>query len=352
MLHSTPGDSFQKLSSYCHVLRESNPGTVTYIEVDSRTRFHYFFLAFGASIRGYIHYLRPVICVDGTHLKGPYKGILLLATGQDANKHIYPLLWGIVDAETNRSWMWFMSNLKELIGDSAELVFVSDRKNSISNSIAHVFPLSQHGYCIWHLKKNLIQRYNNASAIFLFKRAARTSRVEEFERLLGQICRVSERAHGCLERAGFSFWSRALFFGQRYNILTNNNAESLNSMLRHACSLPITCLVKHIRQTVQKWFYERQTNTTACSAVLSTRMESQLRTTFEAGARLRAQSLTENLTQVGLSNDTDIVDFSDNTYTCYEFQLNRMPCIHVSRTSCLRGKSLYDLCSPYYKSDY
>ncbi|XP_022858399.1 uncharacterized protein LOC111379274 [Olea europaea var. sylvestris] len=103
MLHGTLKASFQKLSSYCHVVGESNPGTVTHIELDSQNRFHYFFLAFGASIRGYTQYLRPVICVDGSHLKGPYKGTLLLATAQDGNKQIYPLAWGIVDAETNKS---------------------------------------------------------------------------------------------------------------------------------------------------------------------------------------------------------------------------------------------------------
>ncbi|XP_022869392.1 uncharacterized protein LOC111388813 [Olea europaea var. sylvestris] len=147
MLHSTPGDSFQKLSSYCYVLGESNLGAVTHIEVDSRNRFHYLFLAFGASIRGYLHYMRPVICVDDNHLKGPYKGTLLLVTAQDANKQIYQLAWGIVDAETNRSWMWFLSNLKDLIGDSDELVFVSDRKNSIENVIAHLFPRAHHACC-------------------------------------------------------------------------------------------------------------------------------------------------------------------------------------------------------------
>ncbi|XP_022854170.1 uncharacterized protein LOC111375567 [Olea europaea var. sylvestris] len=220
-----------------------------------------------------MRYLRPVICVDGSHLKGPYKGTLLLVTAQDANKQIYPLAWGIVDAETNRSWMWFMSNLKELIGDSAELVFVSDRKNSISNAIARLFPQSRHGYCIWHLEKNLVQRYN---------------------------------------------------------ILTNNNAESLNSMLRHARSLPITCLVEDIRQTMQKWFHERRTSAITCTGMLSLRIENELRTTFEVGTRLRAHSLTEQLTQVGMSNDTDIVDFSDNSCTCREFQINRMPYVHAT----------------------
>ncbi|XP_022860655.1 uncharacterized protein LOC111381146 [Olea europaea var. sylvestris] len=352
LLHGTPGDSFQKLSSYCHVLRESNPGTVTHIEVDSRNRFHYLFLAFGASIRGYLHYMRPVICVDNSHLKGPYKGTLLLAIAQDANKQIYLLAWGIVYAETNKSWMWFLSNLKDLIGDSDELVFVSDRKNSIKNAIANLFPLAHHGCYVWHMEKNLIQQYNNASSIFLFKRATRTYRIEESERLMGHLRRVSARAYGYLERVGFPFWSRALFVGQRYNILTNNNVESLKSMLRHARSLPITCLVEHIRHTMQKWFYERRASATTCSTVLSPTMENELRTTFEIGTSLRAHGLTNNLTQVGISNDTDIVDFSEKTCTCREFQLNCMPCVHATHAVCLRGTSLYDLFSPCYTSEY
>ncbi|XP_022897842.1 uncharacterized protein LOC111411554 [Olea europaea var. sylvestris] len=236
--------------------------------------------AFSASIRGYVYYLRSVICVDGSHLKCPYK---------------------------------------DLIGDSDELVFVSDRKNSIENAIAQLFPRAHHGCYVWYMETNLIQRYNNASSIFLFKRAARTYRTKEFERLMGHLRRISVRMYEYLERADFPFWSRALFVGQRYNILTNNNIESLNSMLRHARSLPITCFVEHIRHTMHKWFYERRASAIACSTVLSPMMENELRTTFEASTRLQAHGLTDNLTQVGISNDMDIVDFSENTCTCREF---------------------------------
>lgn len=179
----------------------------------------------------------PVICVDGSHLKGPYNGTLLLATVQDANKQIYPLAWGIVDAETNKLWPWFLSNLRDLIDDSEELVLVSDKKTSIEKAIYQLFPSSHHGCCMWHTEKNLIKRYNNASSGFLFKRVATTYRVEE---------------RTVLGASRFPFWSRSLFVGHQYNILTNNNAESLNEMLRHASSLPITSLVEHIRSTMQK----------------------------------------------------------------------------------------------------
>ncbi|XP_022852998.1 uncharacterized protein LOC111374551 [Olea europaea var. sylvestris] len=107
--------------------------------------------------------------------------------------------------------------------------------------------------------------------------------------------------------------------------MTNNNAESLNSMLREARSLPITYLVEHIRSTMQKWFYEHRANVKECCTLLTPRMENELRTTFENGTRLRAHVLTNNLMQVGISNDTDIVDL---------------------------GKMLYELCSSYYSSDY
>ncbi|XP_022883813.1 uncharacterized protein LOC111400648 [Olea europaea var. sylvestris] len=29
-----------------------------------------------------------------------------------------------------------------------------------------------------------------------------------------------------------------------------------------------------------------------------------------------------------------------------------MPCVHASRAACFRGKSMYELCSPYYTSKY
>ncbi|XP_022854523.1 uncharacterized protein LOC111375844 [Olea europaea var. sylvestris] len=103
---------------------------------------------------------------------------------------------------------------------------------------------------------------------------------------------------------------------------------------------------------MQKWFYECRTNATSHSSILSSRMENELQTTFEAGTRFRAHELTNNLTQVGISNDTEIVDFSDNTYTRREFQLNRMSCAHATRVTTLSGKSLYDLCSSYYISKY
>ena len=59
--------------------------------------------AFAASVKGYA-YMRKVVVVDGTHLKGKYMGCLLTASAQDANYQIYPLAFAVVDGENDQAW--------------------------------------------------------------------------------------------------------------------------------------------------------------------------------------------------------------------------------------------------------
>ncbi|XP_022897470.1 uncharacterized protein LOC111411142 [Olea europaea var. sylvestris] len=257
-LRGTPEESFQKLPSYCHMLTEKNPRTIAHIELDSNNRFLYFFLAFGPSVRGFREYMRPVICVDGSHLKGQYKGTLLVAAVQDANLQIYPLAWSVVDGETNASWYWFFAKLKDVVDDSSQLVFVSDRKKSSKRAITRLFPLSHHGACIWHIEKNLIARYSNSNVIFLFKRAALAYRVSKFDQFMTRIRTIRPSMASYLEHADISSWSRAHFVGNRYNVMTNNIAESLNSVLRRQRGFPITSLIETITSLIQRWFYERK----------------------------------------------------------------------------------------------
>lgn len=127
-------DSYRLLPSYLSQLAVANPGTLVAIETtpaeEDLKRFKYLFLAFGASAKGY-SYMRKVIVVDGTHLKGKYNGCLLTASAQDANYQIFPIAFAIVDGENDNSWSWFFQKLKDVVSDGYDLVFVSDRHQSI-----------------------------------------------------------------------------------------------------------------------------------------------------------------------------------------------------------------------------
>ena len=95
--------------------------------------------------------MRPVIAVDGTHLKGRYLGTMFVATAQDGNEQTYPIAFGYGDSENNSSWEWFLQTLKDALGHIDDLVLVSDRHASIEVGIQKVFPNATHVFCVWHI---------------------------------------------------------------------------------------------------------------------------------------------------------------------------------------------------------
>ncbi|GKF80067.1 transposase, MuDR, MULE transposase domain protein, partial [Tanacetum coccineum] len=68
-----------------------------------------------------------------------YKGTNLVALGMDD--------MGVTHGETGASWTWFLSRLKECIGEVPNLYIISDRHPAIILSCKMVFNNSFHGYC-------------------------------------------------------------------------------------------------------------------------------------------------------------------------------------------------------------
>ena len=142
LIRGSPKESFYMFPSYFYMLEKVNLDIVNHIEVLRENRFKYLFLAFGATIRGF-QYMQKFIDIDGTFFKGPYKGVMLVATTQSGNSKCYPIARGIVDSENEDSWTWFLRRLKEVIGDRDELVFISDRAQSIKKAISIVYERAQ-----------------------------------------------------------------------------------------------------------------------------------------------------------------------------------------------------------------
>lgn len=53
MVKGSSEGSYELLPAYCCVLKQHNAGTVTFIQVDSQSRFKYLFIAFGQCIRAF-----------------------------------------------------------------------------------------------------------------------------------------------------------------------------------------------------------------------------------------------------------------------------------------------------------
>lgn len=69
--------SYDMLLAYLAQMENSNPGTICLLEhVEDPVgggRFKYCFIAYGASVKGY-QFMRKFIVIDGTSLKGKYRG--------------------------------------------------------------------------------------------------------------------------------------------------------------------------------------------------------------------------------------------------------------------------------------
>ncbi|XP_038902295.1 uncharacterized protein LOC120088929 [Benincasa hispida] len=179
----------------------------------------YMFMALGPCIRGFSS-CRPMIIIDGSHLKGKYKGTMLVGISMDGNNQVYPLVYAIVDNETDRAWKWFMSNLKCAIGEPPNLVFVSDRAEN--------------------------------TIVGMFKNAARAFRMAEFQVHWDQLRILRNGAVSrYLEDIGLERWARVYQTERRYDNMTSNSAECFNSLTKEYRQLPIMCLLEHVQGLIQ-----------------------------------------------------------------------------------------------------
>ena len=55
-------------------------------------------------IRSFHEGLRPLLIMDGAHLKGNYAGTMFLAVGMDANNQICPIAMGVGKLESGLTW--------------------------------------------------------------------------------------------------------------------------------------------------------------------------------------------------------------------------------------------------------
>ncbi|XP_070057512.1 protein FAR-RED ELONGATED HYPOCOTYL 3-like [Nicotiana tomentosiformis] len=139
LIRETPEKNYELLSSYLYMMKSKNSGTYTNIKIDDNNRFLYMFYAYASSIAGW-NYCSPVIAVDVTFLKSKYRGVLITSVSKDANNQIFPLAFGIAESKNNNSYEWYFCELRNAIGSRDNLIFLSDRHQSIAHGIAKVYP--------------------------------------------------------------------------------------------------------------------------------------------------------------------------------------------------------------------
>ena len=107
---------YKLLWNYANEVRRSNPGSSFYVSLDENARFNKLYMCLDACKRGFLLGCRPVIFLDGCHIKTRYRGQLLAAVGVDPNNCIFPIAIVVVEVEDTPNWVWFLDTLKRDLG--------------------------------------------------------------------------------------------------------------------------------------------------------------------------------------------------------------------------------------------
>ncbi|XP_060201809.1 uncharacterized protein LOC132630235 [Lycium barbarum] len=102
-LRGEPAESYKKLPGYVYILDKTYPGSHIRMKKTSENEFLYIFVALYAFIKGF-ECCRPIVVVDGSHIKTAYNGTFVSASTMDGAGNILPLAYGVIDSENDKSW--------------------------------------------------------------------------------------------------------------------------------------------------------------------------------------------------------------------------------------------------------
>nr|XP_009791789.1 PREDICTED: uncharacterized protein LOC104238962 [Nicotiana sylvestris] len=332
LIRGTPEENYELLSSYLYMMTSKNSRTYTNIKIDDNNRFLYMFYAYGSSISGWNN-CRPVIAVDATFLKSKFRDILMISVSDDANNQIFPLAFGIAESENNNSYEWYFSQLRNAIGSRENLIFLADRHQAIAYGIAKVYPEIHHGICIYHLEQNLKRRKVKSEVIKLFQSAARVYMCKEFDLYMSDIAKVDKKTYDYLMEEPPERGARSCSLRRRYDMLTTNIVESMNSVLLEARELPILRMIDFIQVLkLQRWFYERRNEAKG--------------TFYDVSCWVfLVDSWRSRVEEEGI---TFLVDLNKRTCDGFQFQFNELPYIHAIAAIEKRNIKKSNFCSHWY----
>ncbi|XP_019106110.2 uncharacterized protein LOC104898713 [Beta vulgaris subsp. vulgaris] len=174
MISGDVAEQYKRVWDYAATVRKCNEGSNAVVKCERIERppplFQRMYICLQPCKEGFMAGCRPILGVDGCHLRGPYPEILLTAVGKDDNNNIFPVAWCIVEVENSQTWTWFLELLVKDLGSVAEAVtfmhereeavtYMSDMQKGLLDAFKVVFPNVETRYCCRHIWANVKRQF-------------------------------------------------------------------------------------------------------------------------------------------------------------------------------------------------
>lgn len=334
---------YKMMWDYGNEIRSSNPGSSFFLALDEFSRFKRCYMSLEACKRGFLGGCRPIIFIDGCHLKTRYRGQLLCAVGIDPNDCIFPIAIAAVEVEDTDSWSWFLQTLKTDLDivNTRPWTIMSDKQKGLINAVREEFPESEHRFCVRHLWQNFQQLFRGDALKNQLWIIARSSTVVRYERAMEHMKALNPAAFDWLDALDPKTWVRAFQSDiPKCDILLNNNCEVFNKYILDARELPCLAMLIKIKDQLMTRHYNKRKEANGWPGPLCPKIQKKLDKHIEWSNNSFVEGSGDGLFKVGEilnSTPTDyIVDLSHQTCTCKRWEKSGIPCPHA--ISCMRAE--------------
>ncbi|XP_071725059.1 uncharacterized protein [Rutidosis leptorrhynchoides] len=298
--------NFGQLPGYMRALQNCRDGTKVQWKfkkedgiVHSRRKiFRFVFWHFGATRLTFEH-SHPVVTVDATHLRGSYKGKVIVAVVKTANDRVLPIAYAIIDAESNHSW-----------------------------------------YCMEHIRANLLSNVPKKAGLYALSWTVGTELDEaKYNQAWADLIELSPSAATYLQRIPLQKWTLILDGFHRWGTTTSNDVESYNNVLRGDRFLPIRAFVQATHAKVMAIFVDEMSKINRYRYALAEKpMEkfeaNKLRSRrYDVSLYPNAPSRVFNVksppVHFGVAGNEHTVQFDIGSCSCLHWNTYRIPCSHA-----------------------
>ncbi len=368
-VYGSTEQNFSELPKFLETAVRSVPGTTVrwkHKKVDVRMRrnekvFRYVFWSFGPCAKAF-ELCFPVVSVDGTHLRGSFKGKALIAMVKTANNRIMPIAYAIVDDETTHSWYWFLKYLKINLLKDRHTCVISDRHPGLLQAVIKMdlkFPgWGVHRYCLQHIKANFVSAFPRLKEWdWVVESIGRALQERKYEKYWGHLYKHKNAAAEWLDEIPAEKWTLFADGCHRWGNTTTNISESYNSVLRGDRFLPVRAFAEATYNKVVKFFAEEWTRASKCNTFLATEPMERFNTYRSRATRhavlcISAPNLVFQVTSPKLrpkkGGNRQIVDMKSQDCSCGKWQTFRFICSHGMAVAFCLGHNVADYIHPCY----